>query len=161
GADGRGYTCAQMARRTNIAGKFWMHLADLGNFVHGGIVDFFLSVETGAHGPFMKKMQERTSLDEANGFGVWQQIKSDFRRYAKIEELVLRRPGITHGAFVDFLGPGILAKKHRSDVIGLACIGKREKGTRTGNHAVALVLTVRGVTNFLRESVGGVLQRAH
>ena len=39
-------------------------------FVHGGLVDLFLSVEAGAHGPFVEKVEERTGLDEANGFGV-------------------------------------------------------------------------------------------
>jgi len=31
-----------------------MDLAELGYFVHGGGVDFFLGVEAGAHGPFVE-----------------------------------------------------------------------------------------------------------
>jgi len=44
--------------------------AELGNFVEGGAVDFFLGVEAGAHGPFVEEVEERTGFDEADGFGV-------------------------------------------------------------------------------------------
>src|SRR6266566_2713105 len=53
GADGRSDACAEM-----------------GDFVHGGLVDFFLGVEAGAHGPFVEKMEERTGFVEADGLGV-------------------------------------------------------------------------------------------
>ena len=70
GADGRGDAGTEMAGWADIAGKFRMHFTDLGDFVHRSVVDFLLGVETGAHGPFVKEMQKRARLDEADGFGV-------------------------------------------------------------------------------------------
>ena len=88
-----------------------MDFADLRDFVHGGVVNFFLRVETGAHGPFVEEMQERAGFDQADGFGVGKQIESDLRRHAAIEKLILGGPGILHGAIVDFLGAWILLQE--------------------------------------------------
>ena len=35
-----------------------MDFAELGEFVHRGLIDFFLGVEAGAHGPFVDEMEE-------------------------------------------------------------------------------------------------------
>jgi len=40
--------------------------AELGNFVEGGAVDFFLGVEAGTHGPFVEEMEEGAGFDEAD-----------------------------------------------------------------------------------------------
>jgi len=66
-----------------------------------------------------------------------------------------------HGAVVDLFGRRIVFEKSGSDVIGFARVGEREHRARAGNHAVALILAVRGVADFLGEGVIGVLQRAH
>ena len=52
-------------------------------------------------------------------------------------------------------------EEHRSDVVGLAGVGQSEKRARTGDHAMALVLAVGSVADFLGESVVGVLKSAH
>ena len=138
-----------------------MDFAELGDFVERGLVDFFLSVEAGAHGPFVEEVEERAGFDEANGFGVGQKIERDFVGDAAIEELIFGVPGVVHGAVVDFFGARIVFEQSGSDVVGLARVGEREQRARAGNHAVALVLAVGGVADFFGESVIGVLQRAH
>ena len=85
-----------------------MDLAELGDFVHGGGVDFFLGVEAGAHGPFVEEVEEGAAFDEADGFGVGEEIESDFRRDAFVEEFIFGGPGVVHGAVVEFFGAGIL-----------------------------------------------------
>jgi hypothetical protein len=72
GTNGRGDTGAEMAGRTDIAGELGVDFADLSDFVHGGVVNFFLRVETRAHGPFVEEMEERASFDEPDGLGVGQ-----------------------------------------------------------------------------------------
>ena len=57
GADGRGDSGAEMAGWADIATQLGMHFAELGNLVHGRIVDFLLRIEAGAHGPFVKEME--------------------------------------------------------------------------------------------------------
>src|SRR6266550_3349882 len=42
GADGGGDAGAEVAGRTDVAGEFGMDFAELGEFVHGGLVDFLL-----------------------------------------------------------------------------------------------------------------------
>src|SRR6266404_1627369 len=123
GADGGGDAGAEVARRTNVAGKLGLDFAELGEFVHGGLVDFFLGVETGAHGPFVEEMEERTGFDEANGFCVGQKIERDFLREATNEELIFGVPGVLHGAIVDFFGARIVPEQRGSDVIGFARVG--------------------------------------
>src|SRR5579859_3513271 len=103
-ADGCGDVGAEMAGWADIFGELRMDLAELGDFVHGGGVDFFLSVEAGAHGPFVEKVEKGTGLDEADGFGVREEIESDFERDTSIEKVVLGGPGIAHGAVVEFFG---------------------------------------------------------
>ena len=78
GADGGGDIGAEVAGGADVFGELGMDFAELGDFVHGGGVDFFLGVEAGAHGPFVEEMEERAGLDEANGFGVGEEIESDF-----------------------------------------------------------------------------------
>ena len=58
GANGGGDAGADMARRANVACEFGLNFAKLGNFVHGGLIDFFLGVEAGTHGPLVDEMEE-------------------------------------------------------------------------------------------------------
>ena len=161
GADGRGDTGAEVAGWADVFGELRMDLAELSDFVERGLIDFFLSVEAGAHGPFVEEMEKGTGLDEANGFGVGEEIEGDFGRNSTVEEFVFCGPGFVHGAVVHFFGAGIVGEKHGSDVVGLARVGKREQRTRAGDHAMALVLTVGGVADFLGEGVVGMLKGAH
>ena len=108
GTDGSGDTGAEIAGRTNVFCELGMDFADLGDFVERGLVDFFLSVEAGAHGPFVEEMKKGAGFDEANGFGVGQEIERDFLRDSAIEKLIFRVPGIVHGAVVNFPGARIL-----------------------------------------------------
>ena len=142
-------------------GELGMDLAELGDFVHAGGVDFFLGVEAGAHGPFVEEMEERAGLDEANGFGVGEKIESDFGLDAGIDEFIFGGPGVLHGAVVEFFGAGILGEESGSDVVGVAGVGESEERAGAGDHAVALVLGVGGVADFFGEGVIGVLERAH
>ena len=150
-----------MARRADVAGELRVDFAELGDFVHGGRVDFFLGVEACTHGPFVEEMEERAGFDEANGFGIGEQVEGDFGRDATVEEFVFCGPGFVHGTVVKFLGTGISLKKFRSDVVGIASIGQREQWARAGYHAMALVLAVGGVADFFGEGVIGMLQGAH
>ncbi len=138
-----------------------MDLAELGDFVHAGGVDFFLGVEAGAHGPFVEEVEEGAGLDQADGFGVGKEIEGDFWGDAAVEEIVFGGPGVVHGAVVEFLGARILREESGSDVVGVAGVGEGEKRARAGDHAMALVLGVGGVANFFGERVIGVLKRAH
>jgi len=103
-----------------------MDFAELGDFVERGFVDFFLGVEAGAHGPFVEEMKERAGFDEANGFGVGQNVESDFGGDAAVEEFVLGGPGFAHGAVVEFAGAGIFFEERGRDVVGLARVGEGE-----------------------------------
>ncbi len=161
GADGRGDAGAKMAGRADVACEFGMDFTELGNFVHRGLVDFFLGVKAGAHGPLVEKMEERTGFVEADGFGVGKNVESDFERDTAVEERVFGAPGVVHGAVVDFFGARISCEKRRSDVVGFARVGEGEKRARAGNHAMALVLAVSGVADFFGEGVIGVLKGAH
>ncbi len=138
-----------------------MNFAELGYFVERGAVDFFLGVEAGAHGPFVEKMKEGAGFDQADGFRVGQNVESDFGRNAPIEKLIFCGPGFGHGAVVEVAGARIIFEKHGRDVVRLSRVGQCEERARTGDHAVALVLTVRGVADFFCKSVIGVLERAH
>src|SRR5208337_3365753 len=157
GANGGGDAGAKVAGRADVAGELGMDFAELGDLVHGGVVDFFLGVEAGAHGPFVEEMEEGTGFDEADGLGVGKQVEGDFGRDAAVEELVFGGPGVTHGAGVEFQGAGIFLEKLGGDVVGLAGVGEREKRAGAGDHAVTLVLRVGGVADFFGESVIGVL----
>src|SRR5207249_8489321 len=114
--------------------------AELGEFVHGGLIDFFLGVEASAHGPFVDEMEERAGFVEADGFGVRKKIEGDFGRDAAIKKLVFCGPGVVYGAVVDFLGAEIGFEEHGRDVVGFASIGEVEKWARAGDHTMALVL---------------------
>ncbi len=70
GADGSGNAGAEMAGRADVTCEFGMDFAELGDFVHGGLIDFFLGVKAGAHSPFVEKMEERTGFVEADGLRV-------------------------------------------------------------------------------------------
>ena len=161
GADGSGDAGADVAGGADVASEFWVDFAELGEFVHGSLVDFFLGVEAGAHGPFVEEMKERAGFIEADGFGVGEKIKGDLWGDAEIEELIFRGPGVVHGAVEDFFGAWIVGEKHGSDVVGFAGVGESEKRARAGDHAMALVLAVGGVADFFGESVVGVLEGAH
>lgn len=150
-----------MARRADIFCQLRMDLTKLGDFVHGGGVDFFLSVEAGAHGPFVEKVEEGTGLDEAYGFGIREEIESDFKWDAAIEKAVLGGPGVVHGAIVEFFCAGILHEQSGSDVVGFARVGESEQRAGARDHAMALVLGVGGVADFFGESVIGVLESTH
>jgi len=127
GADGGGDVCAEMARGADVFGELGMDLAHLGDFVHAGGVDFFLGVEAGAHGPFVEEVEEGAGLDQADGFGVGEEIESDFWGDAAVEEVVFGGPGVVHGAVVEFLGAGILREESGSDVVGFARVGEGEE----------------------------------
>ena len=161
GADGGGDVGAEMAGRADVFGELGMDLAELGDFVHAGGVDFFLGVEAGAHGPFVEEMEEGAGFDKADGFGVGKKIESDFERNAAVEEVVFGGPGVVHGAIVEFFRAGILREESGSDVVGVAGVREGEEGAGAGDHAVALVLGVGGVGDFFGEGVIGVLESAH
>src|SRR6202171_1704309 len=108
GADGCGDAGADRAGRADVAGELRVDFAELGDFVERGTVDFSLGVEAGAHGPFVEEMEEGTGFDEANGFGVGENVESNFGWDATVEELVLSNPGFTHGAVVEFTGARII-----------------------------------------------------
>ena len=126
GADGRSNTGAEIAGRADVPSDFGMDFAELSDFVHRSLKDFFLSVEASAHGPFVEKMEERAGFIEANGFGVGENVKSDFERDAAVEELILGAPGVMHGAVVSFLGARVGSKQRGHDVIGISRVGERE-----------------------------------
>ena len=58
GANGSRDACAEVARWTDKFGELGMDFAELRDFIERGLIDFFLGVEAGAHGPFMEKMEE-------------------------------------------------------------------------------------------------------
>ena len=138
-----------------------MDFAELGDFVERGAVDFLLGVEAGAHGPFVEEMEERAGFDEADGFGVGENVESDFCGNAAVEKFVLGGPGFAHGAVVEFAGARIVFEEHGGDVIGLASVGEGEQRAGAGDHAMALVLAVGSVADFFCEGVIGVLEGAH
>src|SRR5260370_19160027 len=108
GADGCGDAGSKVARGTDIASKLRVDFAELGDFVEGGAVDFFLGVEAGANGPFVEEMEEGAAFDEANGFGVGEKDESVFDGDAAVEEFVLGGPGFAHGAVVEVAGARIV-----------------------------------------------------
>lgn len=126
GADGRGDAGAEVAGRADVAREFRMNIAELGDFVHGGLENFFLGVEASTHGPFVEKMEKRAGFVEADGFGIRENIERDFERDTTIEKLVFGRPCVEHGAIVSFLGARIRGEKHGRDVVGFAGVGQRE-----------------------------------
>ncbi len=101
-----------------------MDFAELGDFVERGFVYFLLGVEAGAHGPFVEEMEERAGFDETDGFGVGENVESNFRGDAAVKELVLGGPGFAHGAVVEFAGARIVFEEHGGDVVGLASVGE-------------------------------------
>src|SRR6266481_3745420 len=107
-----------MARRADVARELRVDFAELGYFVQRGSVNFFLSVEASAHGPFVEEMEKRAGFDEADGFSVGENVESDFGGDAAVEELILCGPGFLHGAIVEFAGAGIVFEEHGSDVVG-------------------------------------------
>ncbi len=74
-----------MARRADVTREFGVDFAELCDFVHGGLVDFFLSVEASPHGPFVDEMEERAGFVKADGFGVGEKIEGELRGDAAIE----------------------------------------------------------------------------
>jgi len=52
---------------------------------------------------------------------------------AQIEELILRCPGVKHGAFVDLFGARIVGEEHGGDVVGFAGVGESEERARAGD----------------------------
>ena len=85
GADRCGNSRANVARRTDDSARNRESCADLSNFFQRCLINLFLGVEAGPHGPFMQQMQQRTSFDQANRLGIRQQIKREFRRDAAVE----------------------------------------------------------------------------
>src|SRR5208283_4089806 len=85
GANGRGDAGAKVAGRPDVTGEFGLRRAKLRNLIHRSVVDLFLGVEAGAHGPFVKQVEERAGLDQANGLGVGEEIQRDFVRHAAIQ----------------------------------------------------------------------------
>src|SRR5258708_18467226 len=70
GADGSGDAGAEVAGRADVAGELRVDFAELGDFVHGSRVDFFLGVEACAHGALVEELQERAGFVGAHGFGL-------------------------------------------------------------------------------------------
>ena len=103
-----------------------MHFTELREFIHRGLINLFLGVEAGAHRPLVKQVKERASFDEADAFGVGQNIEGDFGRNTAIEQFVFGGPRILHSAVVQFLGAGILFQKHGRDVVRFARVGEGE-----------------------------------
>jgi|SRR5580700_6349621 hypothetical protein len=62
GADRGGDVRAEIAGGTDAAVELGVEFAELGDFIHGGEVDFFLGVKAGAHGPFLKNHSVTPSL---------------------------------------------------------------------------------------------------
>src|SRR5208337_707634 len=153
GANGSGDAGAEVAGRADVASEFGLNGAKLRDFVHGGVVDLFLGVEARAHGPFVEQVEERAGFDETNRLGVGEEIKSDFGGNAAVQQLVFGGPSVVHGAAVDFAGARIPRKELWCDVVGITGIGESEKRARTGDHAVTLILAVRGVADFLGKGV--------
>src|SRR5215831_2292808 len=137
---GRRYAGAEMAGWADVFGKFGVNPAELGDFVHGSGIDFFLSIEASAHGPLVQEMKKRSGFDQADRFCVGKKVKRDFQGHAAVEKFVLGRPSVAHGAIVNFLGPGISLDELRRDEIGVASVGEGKKRAGAWNHAVALVL---------------------
>src|SRR5215813_7973149 len=160
-ADGSGNTGAEMAGRADVFGELRMDFAELGDFVERCLIDLLLGVEAGAHGPFVEKMEQRARFDQANRFGVGQEIEGDFRRDAPVEKLIFCGPGIVHGAEVNLFCTGVGIEEHGSDEIRVARIRESEQWARSGYHAMTLVLAIGGMRDFFCESVTGVLERAH
>src|SRR5258708_6604605 len=94
GADGGGDTGTDVAGGADVSSEFGVDFAELGEFVHGGLVDFFLGVEAGAHGPFVEEMEERAGFVEADGLGVGEEIERDLRGDAASEGPGVRGPGV-------------------------------------------------------------------
>ena len=122
GADGGGDSGAEIARGADVTREFGEHFADLFHFLDGGLVDFFLGVEAGAHGPFMEKVEERAGFDEANRFRIGQKIERKLCWNAAIEQFVFCVPRLVHRAFVDFARAQIVADQCGSDVVRRACV---------------------------------------
>ena len=78
GADGRGYAGTDVAWGADVAGKLGVNFAELGDLVHGRLIDFFLGVEAGAHGPLVEKVEKRAGFDQADGLGVGKKIEREF-----------------------------------------------------------------------------------
>ena len=85
-----------------------MDLAELGHFIERGLVDFFLGVEAGAHGPFVEEMEEGAGFDEADRFRVGENVKGHFGGDATVEELIFGGPDFSHGAVVELAGARII-----------------------------------------------------
>ncbi len=47
----------------------------------------------------MEKVKKRAGFDEANRFGIGQNVKSNFGWHAANEEFIFGGPGIVHGSF--------------------------------------------------------------
>src|ERR1700739_2372953 len=148
GANGSADAGSEVGGGTDVFGPMLMDLAELGDFVERGLVDLFLGVEAGAHGPFVKEMEEGAGFYEANGFCVGQKIEGDLLRNAAIEELIFGTPCLLDGAIVDFFGARIFFDKNWRDVVGFAGVGQRKQRAGAGNHAMTLVLAVGGVADF-------------
>src|SRR5277367_3028731 len=119
GADGGGDSCTDVAGWSDVPRELRVDFAELCDFVHRGAVDFFLGVETGAHGPFVEKMEKGTGLDQPDGLRVGENVERDFGGDAAIEEFIFGGPRVVHGAFIDFPGARIAVEQHGRDVVGL------------------------------------------
>src|SRR5258708_13981225 len=77
GADGGGDTGTDVAGGADVSSGFGVDFGELGGFVHGGLVVFFLGVEAGAHGPFVAWMWGRAGSVEAVGLGVRGELENE------------------------------------------------------------------------------------
>jgi hypothetical protein len=61
---------------------------------------FLLRVEAGAERPLVQQRLQRPRLDEAKRLRVRKDVERELERHAELQQSILRRPGILHGAVV-------------------------------------------------------------
>jgi len=88
----------------------------------------------------VEQVEERAGLDQADYFGVGQQVESELAARA-IEEFVLSGPGVGHRAFVDFAACA-LPRISMGVMKSVRACREDQQRTRAGDHAMALVLAV-------------------
>src|SRR5262245_40001940 len=88
GAGGCGDGSTKVAGRADEFCELRVDFAELSDFIERRLIDLFLGVEAGAHGPFVKKVEERAGFDEADGLGVWQEVEGNLLRDAAIKKLI-------------------------------------------------------------------------
>jgi hypothetical protein len=143
-----------------VPGELGVHAAQLLDLVHRRLPDLALGVETGAQGPLVQQVQQRTRLLETDRRRVGKHVQRQLWLHPKVEEPSTHVPLLLH----DLLEQRV-AVRIRADELGLHHVDAgrhraREQRTRARHGAVTLVLGVRGVGELLAEHVVGVGERA-